>query len=140
MRRFGVVIALSLTLGTPRAQEPTEKAAALDFEFFRTRIEPIFLHKREGLGRCYVCHSQGTPFLLQRLSPGSRTWNEEESRKNFQAVQRLVNPGRPQTSRLLVMPLAEEAGGVSSHPGGKHWSSQDDPEWRTLSDWVRGAK
>ncbi|MGH9388141.1 MAG: hypothetical protein ACRD1Z_00890, partial [Vicinamibacteria bacterium] len=39
-------------------------------------------------------------------------------------------------SRLLTMPLAEESGGNSFHPGGKHWESQSDPEWRTLASWV----
>jgi len=37
------------------------------------------------------------------------------------------------------MPLAAEAGGIAFHPGG-NWASQDDPEWRILADWVRGAK
>jgi hypothetical protein len=36
------------------------------------------------------------------------------------------------------MPLAEAAGGTAFHPGGKHWTSQDDPEWQALADWVRG--
>src|SRR5215471_4848925 len=26
------------------------------------------------------------------------------------------------------------------HDGGKHWKSQDDPEWQTLAAWVNGAK
>jgi hypothetical protein len=38
------------------------------------------------------------------------------------------------------MPLAEEGGGTPFHPGGKHWQSQDDPEWRTLAAWVIGAR
>lgn len=111
---------------------------ALDFGVFRTRVEPILLDKRRGLARCYVCHSQGTPFRLQTVSPGRTTWSEEESRKNFEAVQRLVVPGDPTSSRLLMMPLAAEAGGDPFHPGGKRWLSQDDPEWRTLAAWVKG--
>jgi hypothetical protein len=38
------------------------------------------------------------------------------------------------------MPLAADAGGVAFHPGGKHWTSQSDPEWQVLANWVRGAK
>jgi YVTN family beta-propeller protein len=41
---------------------------------------------------------------------------------------------------LLVHPLAEQAGGDFYHNGGKHWSSQNDPEWQTLKAWVLGAK
>ena len=115
-------------------------AADLDFEVFKTRVQPVFLQKRKGLARCYVCHSQGTSFRLQPLAPGSSSWTDEESRRNFEAVQRLVVPGNPQTSRLLTMPLAAEAGGVAFHPGGKHWISQDDPEWQALAAWVRSAK
>jgi hypothetical protein len=39
---------------------------------------------------------------------------------------------------LLVHPLAEKAGGDFYHSGGKHWNSQNDPEWRTLRAWVLG--
>ncbi len=76
---------------------------------------------------------------LQPLSPGHADWNEEESRKNFEAVRRAVVPGSLQ-SKLLVHPLAPEAGGDIFHNGGKHWSSQTDPEWQTLAAWVRGEK
>jgi hypothetical protein len=74
---------------------------------------------------------------LQPLSPGSATWNEEESRKNFEAVQRVVVPGNLK-SKLLIHPLAEEAGGDFFHNGGKHFNSQDDQEWQTLKAFVLG--
>ena len=37
-------------------------------------------------------------------------------------------------------PLAAEAGGLPFHSGGKHWDSKTNPEWQTLSEWVRGEK
>jgi hypothetical protein len=74
---------------------------------------------------------------LQPLSPGSTTWNEEESRKNFEAVSRAVVPGNLK-SPLLIHPLAEEAGGDFFHSGGKHFNSQSDSEWLTLKAWVLG--
>ena len=46
----------------------------------------------------------------------------------------------PLKSRLLTMPLAHEAGGTEFHPGGKHWESQNDPEWKALAAWVSAAK
>lgn len=112
----------------------------LDFKFFRARVQPIFLKKRIGLARCYVCHWRGTGFRLQPLSPGGASWNEEESRRNFEAARRLVVPGDPLASRLLTIALVEEAGGDPFHPGGKHWESQNDPEWQSLTDWVRGHR
>jgi hypothetical protein len=41
-------------------------------------------------------------------------------------------------SRLLTHTLDEKAGGDFYHSGGKHWSSQDEPEWQTLRAWVMG--
>ena len=114
------------------AQEPS-----LDYEFFKTRVQPIFLAKRTGHARCVACHVSGTPLRLQPLTPGSANWNEEDTRKNFEAVRRMVVPGSAK-SRLLIHPLAEEAGGDFFHNGGKHWASQNDPEWQTLKAWVLG--
>jgi hypothetical protein len=114
-------------------------ATSLDFEFFKTKVQPIFLAKRPGHARCVACHgwSQASGFRLQPLRRGSTTWNEEESRKNFEAAKRVVIPGDLR-SPLLVHPLAEAAGGDFFHSGGKHFNSQDDPEWQTLKAWVMG--
>jgi len=111
---------------------------ALDFDVYRAKVEPIFLAKRPGHARCYACHSQGTPFRLQTLSPGAAAWSVEESRKNFEAASRLVPAANPLNSPLLRMPLAADAGGVRFHPGGKHWTSKDDPEWQAIALWVQG--
>jgi hypothetical protein len=81
--------------------------------------------------------------VLQPLPPGRSTWNDEESRKNFESVSRLAQvevaevPGSIR-SRLLVHPLVTESGGTLFHNGGKPWKSQDDPEWQTLAAWVGG--
>src|SRR5437773_12007676 len=65
-------------------------------------------------------------------------WNEDESRRNFEVIRARVVAGSPLESKLLTHPLAEEAGGDPSHDGGKHWMSQDDPEFQVLAAWVRG--
>jgi hypothetical protein len=111
--------------------------APLDFEFFKTKVQPIFLAKRPGHARCISCHATGTPLRLQPLSPGSTMWNDEQSRKNFEVVRRVVVPGSMK-SMLLIHPLAEPAGGDFFHSGGKHWDSQSDPEWQTLRAFVLG--
>jgi hypothetical protein len=49
----------------------------------------------------------------------------------------MVVPGSTK-SRILIHPLEEQAGGDFFHSGGKHWSSQNDPEWQTLKAWVGG--
>ena len=113
---------------------------SLDFEFFKTKVQPILLAKREGHARCYACHSTGTPFRLQRLSPGATAWNDEQARKNFTSASAMVNTSDPEASPLLRYPLAEQAGGNHFHPGGKHWESKSDAEWQILDEWARGQK
>ena len=113
---------------------------ALDFEFYREQVEPIFVRKRAGSARCVVCHATRTAFRLQAPPPEGATWNAEQSRRNFATARRMVVPGDPLASQLLLLPLAEEAGGNSFHPGGKHWASQTDPEWQTIASWVRGTR
>jgi hypothetical protein len=147
MRRTSFLLAVVLVLvcadsslqgqGTP---PPTTGPRGLDFQTFRTQVQPIFLNKRGDHARCYACHSQGTPLRLQELSPGATSWNEEQSRANFQAMQRVVVPGQPKLSRLLLMPLAHEAGGTEFHPGGKHFMSMEEPEVKTLASWITAVK
>jgi hypothetical protein len=120
----------------PQAAPPSS-APGLDYEVFKTKIEPIFLAKRPGHARCISCHADATPFRLQPLSPGAKFWTEEQSRKNFEAVRRVAAPGNLK-SRILMHPLAEEAGGDFFHNGGKHWQSQNDPEWQALKAWILG--
>src|SRR5256712_5655326 len=120
------------------AQQPVSSSSSLDFEYFKTKIQPILLAKREGHARCVSCHTTGTPMRFQPLSPGAAMWNEEESRKNFEVIRARVVAGNPLKSKLLTHPLAEEAGGDPSHDGGKHWMSQDDPEVQVLAAGVRG--
>src|SRR2546430_93904 len=120
-----------------QADSPAQVQSSLDFETYRTRIEPIFLKTREGGVRCYDCHSAlPTRLRLERLSDGSSSWTEQQSRRNFSVVSKLVTPADPLKSRLLLHPLSPEAGGDPTHAGGKFWKSQDDPEWRLIADWV----
>jgi len=133
---IGALVLAALT--TDRiATGQSAPAPALDFEFFKTRVQPIFMAKRPGHARCVSCHIDGTPLRLQPFSAGRTTWNDEESRKNFETMRRVAKPGDAK-SRLLVHALAEQAGGDFYHNGGKHWSSQNDPEWRILRAWVLG--
>lgn len=117
-----------------------EKQNGLDYQEYKTRVEPIFLKERPGHARCYGCHSEGNRlFHLEKLAPGATGWNEEQSRRNFQTVSRLVVPGDPYSSLLLLHPLAPEAGGDAFHSGGRQFATQNDPDWMAMADWVRGA-
>jgi hypothetical protein len=117
----------------------TAQGPKLDYGFFKSAVEPIFLQKRPGHTRCYICHSENnSAFHLERLSPGATFWSDEQSRKNFNFVSALVVPGNPAQSRLLLHPLAPEAGGDLFHSGGRQFASKDDSDWKILARWVRG--
>jgi hypothetical protein len=71
-------------------------------------------------GACHTVNNVMTMHLAP-LSPGARTWNEEQSRQTFQWVSRVVVPGY-EDSLLIKHPLDEKAGGDLRHGGGQ----QDD--------------
>ena len=136
--RMGLAIALTVIL---LATAASTAEVALDYDFYKSRVEPIFLKKRPGHGRCYVCHAEGNnAFRLQKLSPGSTSWSEEQSQRNFQIVAALIVAGDPNKSRLLLQPLSPEAGGLAFHSGGRQFSSKNDPDWKILAQWVLGDK
>jgi hypothetical protein len=120
---------------------PLAAAQSLDFEVYKTRVEPIFLKKRPGHARCVACHvDAATAFKLQPLPADAKTWTEEQSRKNFEMVLKLVTPGDPASSRLLMHPLAHDSGGDRFHGGGRQFASKDDPDWKIIASWIGGAK
>jgi hypothetical protein len=112
----------------------------LDFEVYKKSVEPIFAKKRVGHARCVACHSaSNNAFRLQPLAEGS-TWTEEQSRHNFESVSKLVNASNPQASKLLMHPLAHEAGGDEFHSGGRQFLSKDDPDWKAIAVWTGVAQ
>jgi hypothetical protein len=135
----GIVALGAVTAPTALVAQPKAKPT-LDYEFYKARIEPLFLKKKAGHTRCVVCHSESNNFFkLEAMSPGANAWNDEQSRKNFETVSKLVNPGEPMVSRLLMHPLAPEGGGDVFHSGGRQFMSVNDPDWKTMAAFVNGA-
>ncbi len=137
--RFVIVFALAAVLGAIALAGRASIAAEseLDFEIYRNQVEPVYLKKREGIARCYQCHVEANnAFSLQRLPEGQTVWNEDQSRMNFEMSSGLVVPGNSSESRLLIHPLAPEAGGDLFHSGGRQFNSQDDPDWQAWARWV----
>lgn len=142
--RLLVVLSVAFVMGPTYAQEPSQPArdggkVTLDYEVFKSKVQPILAAKRQGMTRCVVCHSKFPPtgFHMERPGPEGK-WTEEQSRQNFQQVSRRVVPGVPEKSRLLLHPLRFEAGGTPFHFGGKHWNSPNEPEWQVINAWVLG--
>ena len=139
-----LIVMLVFASQYPAAQQGGGSASApgmLDYEVFKTRVQPILMSPRKGNARCMACHATGGGnSYLEPLPSGTTTYTEEQTRRNFERVSRLVTPGEPLKSILLTNPLATEAGGSHWHGGGKHWQSQDAPEWQTLAAWVRSGR
>jgi YVTN family beta-propeller protein len=128
---------LAALLGQQPAAPPA--AAVLDYDFYKARVQPLLLEKREGHARCVTCHGGSATLRLQRLPEGATSWTEEQTRQNFEAVKAMVVPGSPGASKLLRHPLARAAGGDVFHGGGQHWTTKSDPDWKVLESWVNGA-
>ena len=132
-----VLTAAAVVLAAPNVAY----SQSLDFGVYQSSVEPIFLTKRAGYTRCVVCHGgSNNAFNLIRLRPGGSAYTEEQSRKNFEVVSRLVVPGRPDDSHLLMYPLVPEEGGGAYHSGGRQWPSKSDPNWQAIARWVNGQK
>ena len=132
-------------------QASTDRAAdvatqQVPFDYYRVNIEPLFLRPRgypgstRGQAACVMCHVWQTSvrFSLEEPTetPNGGAWTEEQSRRNYEVVTQLVNASDPESSRFLLKPLAQSAGGLS-HTGGNHWASTEDPEYQVILDWIR---
>jgi hypothetical protein len=140
MRRSYVQLAFLLSTGVLLAPGAQAAESALDYAYFKARVEPIFMKKRPEHARCIVCHTDNNSGFRLQKPENEKGWSEEASRKNFTQVSALVTPGSPDKSHLLMYPLAPEAGGSIYHSGGRQFASKDDPDWKTLAAWVNGAK
>src|SRR5258707_2397124 len=62
------------------------------------------------LFRSVVCHAaSNNAFKLQPLDKDAAVWTEEQSRKNFETVSKLVKPVDPEGSHFVKHPLAQDA-------------------------------
>jgi hypothetical protein len=135
----GAILAAAVAVGPCVAVPGCAGAQTLDYEAFKANIQPIFVTKREGYTRCMVCHA-GANNAMRLERPGPNGFTEEQSKKNFETVSRLVVPGKPDESHLLLYPLVPQEGGSAYHSGGRQWPSKQDPTWQKIARWVNGQK
>jgi hypothetical protein len=123
---------------------PGTGSGSPDYAYFVERVMPILAKPGSDGAACAGCHSTHTIFRLH-APPVGRPFSEAELGDNYRAALRVVDVEHPENSLLLRKPLssAEVEGTVSgrlAHGGGVRWSGPDHPDFRTLLDWIRGAK
>ena len=136
-----IVTAAASALLLATASLGTHAAAKLDYDYFKAKVQPIFTTKRPGHSPCVVCHAGANNQLhLEELPKGEATWNEEQSRKNFDTVSKMINAvDDPLQAKILMHPLAPEAGGDAFHSGGRQFENKNDPLWKTIAAFAQGA-
>ena len=133
-----ILVAVSMDAGFAQST-PAPRPA--DIESYRTTIEPLFMRGRggtmPGFASCVMCHTWQTKLRFQLETPATPAgWSAEQTRTNFEMITKLVNTASPETSRLLVKPLAPAAGGLG-HTGGTFWPNRNDAEYQTVLKWIR---
>jgi hypothetical protein len=138
--RLGVAAA-TVVVALTSATLVSGAAAPLDYEFYKAKVQPIFLEKRPGHAPCVMCHAESNTMLrLEKLPDGQSTWTEDQTRKNFDTVSKIVQAvDDPMTAKILTHPLAPEAGGDAFHSGGRQFASKNDPDWKLIAAWAKGA-
>jgi hypothetical protein len=111
----------------------------LDFDFFRACVQPVFANPREGHIKCSNCHNGGIIGFAPPPQDG-KAWNDQEAKRAFSTISRLIIAGNPEQSRFMLKPLHPDGGGSYTHNGPRRWQSRSDPEWQMLAGWVRGER
>ena len=120
-------------------------AKVLDYEFFAARIMPLLAAKGRDGNACVTCHDT---HAILRLSRPDATGNYSASqlRENYASALKVVDTINPENSLLLRKPIsdASQEGIVGArrtpHGGGPRWSGPEDPAYRTVLEWINGAK
>lgn len=141
---LGLVVGLiaALTVGWYfETQAAAQTLGTAELETYRETVESVFMEDRggttAGYAACVMCHTWQTGVRFSLETPSSDAgWSGEQSMRNFEVVSQLINTASPESSRLLLKPLAPDAGGLA-HTGGSYWASTDDPEYVALLNWIQ---
>jgi cellulose synthase operon protein C len=128
---------------TAKAAAEAKVQARLDFDYFVTRVQPIFMKKAADGAACYSCHSTHALLRIAQPGPDGRA-TEAQLRQNFESAQKVIDLRQPEASLILRKPLSPTENpppGFLTHAGGPRWPrGADSEEYRTLLAWIKGAR
>jgi len=123
--------------GNPAIPKIAEPRLAPDYEFFRARVEPILNRPGADGKACVMCHASHAIF---KLLP-------QHTRENYRSALKVIDTLEPRKSLLLIKPTRpNDSSGdanlyLATHNGGERWAaSEASPEYRTILEWIRGAR
>jgi HEAT repeat protein len=128
------------------ALRDVQPGSVLDFRFFVMRIEPILAKPGPDGKACVFCHASHVIF---KLSPPNAqgVFSDQDSEENYKYAMRVVDISNPNKSLILIKPTrpTDSAGNVgdytATHNGGQRWhGNESSDEYRTILQWIRGAK
>lgn len=131
--------------GSSIAIDGRDASRPLDYQFFARRVMPILERKGADGNACINCHSTHTVFRLQSGVGGGRS-TDASIRENYQSALRVVDLANPEMSLILRKPTSdsEQEGVVGarklSHGGGQRWLGTEDAAYRTILEWINGAR
>lgn len=128
------------------ALRDVQPGSVLDFRYFVTKIEPILATPGPDGKACVFCHASHVIFKLN--PPNAQgVFSDQDSEENYKYAMRVVDITDPKKSLILIKPTrpTDSAGNVgdytATHNGGQRWhGNESSDEYRTILQWVRGAK
>ena len=128
------------------ALRDVQPGAVLDFRYFVTKVEPILAKPGPDGKACVFCHAS---HVILKLNPPNAqgVFSDQDSEDNYKYAMRVVDISDPNKSLILVKPTrpTDSAGNVgdytATHNGGQRWhGNESSDEYRTILQWIRGAK
>jgi len=117
-----------------------------DFNYFTAFVQPLFV-KKYGNEACVDCHTPQTNASgsFRILAPqADGRYSMEQARTNFVSVLAVIDPKKPDDSKLLRKPLDPRApeGDLKGmiHDGGVFWADRFAPDFQVIQGWLHGAK
>jgi hypothetical protein len=128
------------------ALRDVQPGSVLDFRYFVTKIEPILAKPGPDGKACVFCHASHVIFKLN--PPNAQgVFSDQDSEENYKYAMRVVDISDPGKSLILIKPTrpTDSVGNVgdytATHNGGQRWHGNEaSDEYRTILEWIRGAR
>jgi hypothetical protein len=128
------------------ALRDVQPGSVLDFRYFVSRVEPILARPGPDGKACVNCHASHVIFKLQPPN-AEGVFSDQDSEENYKYAMHVVDIHEPDKSLMVIKPTrpTDSAGDVgdylATHNGGQRWhGNQSSDEYRTILDWIRGAR